>query len=180
MHWKTLRLCHAAATISIIVGTSAPFTPPSTTGAFFIMLQFSNLVPYVVKKSRKFNKSFRNNDNKFQKCTQKILKFSLNFCILKKKIQNFLNELPKIFKLSIKKKQDFYKKFSKFILKILKKISKISKFSWRLLKMFQRSYRNFPVKFFKSIAKKFSKFSQYFLSNANQFSIYFSLIKTWN
>ncbi len=43
----------AATTISIIVDTAAPHqcphptTPPSTSVAFFVTLQFSNLVPYV-------------------------------------------------------------------------------------------------------------------------------------
>ncbi len=55
---ETLRLRRAAVTVSIIVGTPAPHQcphptkPPSTSVAFFVMLffvmlRFSNLVPYV-------------------------------------------------------------------------------------------------------------------------------------
>ncbi len=50
---KTLHLCHAAATISIIVGTALPHQcpdptkPPYISVAFFVTLRFSNLVPYV-------------------------------------------------------------------------------------------------------------------------------------
>ncbi len=50
---KTLRLCRATATVSIILGTAAPHQcphpakPPSTSVALFVKLRFSNLVPYV-------------------------------------------------------------------------------------------------------------------------------------
>ncbi len=50
---KMLCLRHAAATVSIIVGTATPHQYPdvtkplSTSVAFFVTLQFSNVVPYV-------------------------------------------------------------------------------------------------------------------------------------
>ncbi len=51
---KNVALRCATATVSIIVGTVAPHQcphfakPPSTSVAFFVTLQFSNLVPYAV------------------------------------------------------------------------------------------------------------------------------------
>ncbi len=53
-YWKMLCLRRATTTVSIILGTTAPHhcphpaTPPSTSVAFFVTHQFSNLVPYVV------------------------------------------------------------------------------------------------------------------------------------
>ncbi len=58
-------LCRTTTTVSIIIGTAAlnqcpdPTKPPSTSIAFFVMLQFSNLVPYVAILKTFYIKNWR-------------------------------------------------------------------------------------------------------------------------